>query len=403
MATIHETLVRSAATGGEFTKQASALLEAAGLTMPADSADRALLLTRIAAERPETTWLEVGEQVGEVEKQPAVGRWTTTVTCYYDRRRLVVIEHHVRGAEGDYDHRAWANAKRYPTAAKADIAWARLAKKYRFAAGVSVAAPAAKPKVSLSVTGDAALRAAWWSNPDDPAALAVLADLWAQSGDPRGEFVQLSLIEEPTPDQTARRDALIKKHGGALVGPARPFLREWEFDRWGMVNVARCEADRLVEGIDEVVKVHPRLCLCVTSLKKQASIAAFAKISLAPLYFVGFSMGLIGSMGGSNLSDKALVGVAPAFRGVKRFALQARGWAPECFSPSGLAAFADHLEDGVEFALLDLYTSDEPGKQALAPREEYVAVLRGHRALRSATIETDYRQLRSRLGLRPAS
>ncbi|HEY0254277.1 MAG TPA: hypothetical protein VGC41_22270, partial [Kofleriaceae bacterium] len=118
---------------------ATKLLKAAGLTMPdAKGVDPKTLRTRIAAQRPETTWLEPGETVGDgVEKHVALGRWTTAVTLFYDRPRLAVIEHHVRGAEGDYDHGAWASAKRFPTAAKADIAWARLAKKYKFESGVA--------------------------------------------------------------------------------------------------------------------------------------------------------------------------------------------------------------------------------------------------------------------------
>ncbi len=239
-----------------------------------------------------------------------------------------------------------------------------------------------------------ALYATWLERGDDEA-LRVLADLWAQRGDPRGELVQLSLIAAPTAEQTERRTAMIKKLGGALVGPARPYLREWEFGTRGIVEVARCESGTLVEGMAVLSRVNPRLSLCVTSLKTRAQAAAFSKISLAPFYFVGFTSGLIGSMGGSPLVDNTLVAIAPAFRGLKRFSLQARGWVGDCFTPDGLTKFADQLDGGIELVVLDFWTSDQ--RTPLPPVERYVEVLRSHRAFAGATIETDYRKLRAHL------
>lgn len=119
-----------------------------------------------------------------------------------------------------------------------------------------------------------------------------------------------------------------------------------------MVHKARCEADKLVEGLEHLTRLNPELMLCVTSLKKKATIDAVAKLDLARLHFVTFTTHLIGSMGGSNRTDKTLVGVAPAFRGVKHLGLQARGFLPDCFTPAGLARFADHLE-GLEYFELD--------------------------------------------------
>jgi hypothetical protein len=241
---------------------------------------------------------------------------------------------------------------------------------------------------------EAELYATWLARGDDEV-LRVLADLWAQQGDPRGELVQLSLIATPNAEQTDRRAAIIKKLGGALVGPARPYLREWEFGARGIVEIARCESGKLVEGIAELSRVNPRLSLCVTSLKTRAQAAAFATISLAPFYYAGFTSGLIGSMGGTNFTDSVLVAIAPAFRGLKRFGLQARGFAPDCFTPDGLVKFADQLDGGVELVVLDFWTSDQ--RTPLPPLERYVEVLQSHRAFAGATIETDYRKLRAHL------
>lgn len=381
--TIIEHLQASKATGKAFLTELTATVKAAGLKVPGTLGDDAkLAMTRLSAMVPAVNWLQVGETSGEVQSADAVGRFSTKVSCHYDRTHLVVAEHHIRGQEGDYDYSAWAAAKRFPSAAKAEAQWAKLAKKYRFESGVAAApaAPAAKTAPKAGVN-ELALLERWWEAPDDDDTLRVLADLWAERGELRGEFIQLSLLKSRTAAQEARLASLTKK-GGALIGPARPFLREWEFGANGLVQTARCEADKLAEGIAEISKVNPRLTLCVTSLKKQSTITALSKVSLEPVHFVAFTMGIIGSLGGSNLTDKALVGVAPAFRGVKNLALQARGYEGECFTPQGLRSFADQLQ-GLEFFALDFYTSDRDGKAPLPPLSQYVEVVTSHHAFKS--------------------
>jgi hypothetical protein len=130
----------------------------------------------------------------------------------------------------------------------------------------------------------------------------------------------------------------------------------------------------------------------VTSLKKNSTIEAVKNVSFDKLYFVAFTMGIIGSNGGTNLSDKALVGIAPAFAGVRRIALQARGFRPDCFLPDSLAAFADSLSD-VAFFALDYYSNSDGPKQGLPPVADYLKVLNGHKAFKKATIVTGYDQL----------
>jgi hypothetical protein len=223
------------------------------------------------------------------------------------------------------------------------------------------------------------LQAHWFQNPNDASALAILADLWVEQGDPRGEFVQLALLSNPTEEQLARKASLEKKQAGKLVGPARPHLREWSFGANGIVERARCEADKLIEGIGEIGQLNPFLALCVTSLKKVSTAKALATISLAPIYHVAFTPNIIGSLGGSNLTDKTLSTIGPAFRGVKNISLMARGFQDGCFSPAGLAHFAMHLQ-GVEFFGLDYYTTASEGKHALAPLDEYVEVISKHAA-----------------------
>lgn len=390
MATIIETLQGSAADGKAFVAEAKKLLAAAGLTLPdAKGSTKELLLTRIAAQRPETTWLEVGERAGDgVEKHVATGRWTTAVTLFYDRPRLAVIEHHVRGVEGDHDHQAWAEVKRFADAAKADVLWARYAKKYKLGTTAAAAAPTAKLKVSTAVAGEAALMKQWFEKQDD-ATLSVLADVWMEAGDPRGEFVRLSLAGQPT-------DALRKKHGGKLVGPARPFLRDWEFGPNGIVNNASTEVANVIQGIDAIARIHPRLCLTITSLKTQKIAAELAKVSLAPLYYAGTAMGLGG--GGCMLNDKVLVAAAPAWRGVKRWSLSARGVLPTNFTPAGLAGFLDQLAPGVEYVLFDHWTNPDEAN-SIPPLKAYTDVIRKHPNTRAAQLATDFHKLRGDLGL----
>ena len=44
--------------------------------------------------------------------------------------------------------------------------------------------------------------------------------------DPRGTFIQLSMLESRSADQDAAREKLLKKNKGDLIGPARAFLRD---------------------------------------------------------------------------------------------------------------------------------------------------------------------------------
>jgi len=87
-----------------------------------------------------------------------------------------------------------------------------------------------------------------WQHPDDKAVLRVWADALAERGDPRGEFIQLCLIEHPTDAQREARVALQKKAGGKLVGPARELLREWRFGPDGLVEAVRAEADKVADA-----------------------------------------------------------------------------------------------------------------------------------------------------------
>lgn len=217
------------------------------------------------------------------------------------------------------------------------------------------------------------LLAEYWKEPDSTDALQVWADALVERGDPRGEYVQHCLQgAEP-----ARR-ALEKKLGGKLVGPARGYLREWRFGEHGLVELARCEADKLAAGLEEIARLHPRLILTVTSLKKKAQAERLGALSLAPIYCVDFTS-ITGTHGGTQLPDPLLQALAPALRGVRNLALSCRGYAGGCFSPDGLRLLGEHLE-GLELLALDHYRAGEAphedaGRPRIAPVAGYAEVI----------------------------
>jgi uncharacterized protein (TIGR02996 family) len=63
-----------------------------------------------------------------------------------------------------------------------------------------------------------ALEAMLFEQPDDPEAWAVYADALGTDGDPRGELISLSL-QPPTPEITARMQAIEEEHQDEWMGP----------------------------------------------------------------------------------------------------------------------------------------------------------------------------------------
>ncbi len=219
--------------------------------------------------------------------------------------------------------------------------------------------PAAKTPTTAAA---ATLFDAYWNAPDDSALLRVYADELDRAGDPRGAFIQVCLAE----NHNLRR-AILKKYGGALVGPGREFLREYTFGANGLVETARTEADKVIAGIGAIGQINPRLILTITSVKTVALAKDLAKISLERIYFVDFTA-ITGTHGGTQLPDKVLRVIGPAFTNVRRLALSCRGRPEQCFSPDGLRAFSEHL-GRLEYLNFDYYSAGLP------PVAEYASVL----------------------------
>lgn len=197
------------------------------------------------------------------------------------------------------------------------------------------------PAASKAAAGPpaSAARQAVWRDPTDRDALRVWADELAAEGDPRGEFMQLHLLDNPTEEQETKRAALEKKLGGKLVGPARPFLGYWCFDRVGMVSMVHCDGDQLHDGWEQILALNPRLTVCWTTLRKKTMATAekVAQLPLSKLYFLRIE---------SGLTDRALATLAPSLAGIRHFSI-----AGSDVTPEGLEAVAPHLSS-LEFLCL---------------------------------------------------
>jgi uncharacterized protein (TIGR02996 family) len=231
--------------------------------------------------------------------------------------------------KGYVEEKGKANAKPAP-AAKSE------AKPAAKAVAAAPAKKAAPTKVAdgepTYATGDAKLKEAFWKNPDDSDLLRVWADFLLEKGDPRGEYIQLELLEDPTDEQSDRARALFKKLGGKLVGPAREWLNGWSFDSHnGLVSTAGCEAQKLIDGWDEIVWLNPRLTLHVNFKTKMTTTAAkLGELELSRFYYLRME---------SALTDSAIAAMAPGLRGVKNLSL-----AGTFLTPKGLIEIAPHLE-----------------------------------------------------------
>jgi uncharacterized protein (TIGR02996 family) len=242
----------------------------------------------------------------------------------------------------------------------------------------------AKKRLAKGVLERDELLAQYWQHPDENT-LRVWADSLIERGDPRGEYVQMCLLEKPTDQQRAIREAFEKQHHTRLAGPVRPFLREFHLGSNGLVERARCEADLLVAGLPLIEQLNPQLALSVTSL--DAKRAGLAACSLERIYHVNFGWGVIGSQSGSNMKDETLVEIAPALRRVRHLSLQCTGYRDKCFTPAALRVLGETVECLEYLGFTYFCTTTTWGSQpalaplvranrgALAPFAEYANVI----------------------------
>lgn len=235
--------------------------------------------------------------------------------------------------------------------------------------------PAARKPPAPSFERDELL-AQYWQHPE-PSTLRVWADALIERGDPRGEYLQMCLLEAPTKEQAAIREAFENKHHPRLAGPVRPFLREFVLGANGLVERARCEADLLVAGLPLIEQLNPVLALSVTSCDAKG--AGLGACSLERIYHVNFAWGVIGSQSGSNMKDATLIRIAPALRRVRHLSLQCAGYGDKCFTPEGLRVLGETVEN-LEYLGFTYHDSargpyGNANRRGLAPLAEYAKVI----------------------------
>lgn len=201
--------------------------------------------------------------------------------------------------------------------------------------------------------------------------LRVYADVLVEDGDPRGPFLQLSLLDDPTPAQVSARATLMKKlTKSVLAGPGGEALREMTIGADGLLARARVEAARLVEYVDEITRMNPRLVLTVTSIGSLRQARELGATSLGDVYLVDFNAM---SGGGLSLDDRQLAALAPALANVRHLTLCCRGG--KHFTPDGLRALGRHLKR-IRYLGFDYYNIPyEPGSNVPPEAPAYAAVI----------------------------
>lgn len=199
-------------------------------------------------------------------------------------------------------------------------------------------APAASAPPTYATRAPALATSRFWKDPDDPNAVRVWADALSEEGDVRGEFIQLSALDAPSPEQEKRRATLFESLGGKLIGPARPFLRSWRFGRFGLVTFIVTEAKLFVPGFELIAQLHPRLTATVTALRAKPLIADVAKLPLHRIHYLLLEW--------TGLTDAALTMLAPALKGVRNLSL-----AFNDVTAAGLAALAPYASSLESLAL----------------------------------------------------
>jgi uncharacterized protein (TIGR02996 family) len=184
-----------------------------------------------------------------------------------------------------------------------------------------------------------------WRRPEDRQLLAVYADWLAGQGETaRAEYIQLSLLDDPTAAQEKRRGALLKKHRGAWLGAARPFVWTWEESEETPGFVARCQCAmaKLTAGFEQVRALGPRLLVSVTEPKAKREVRALAERPIGTLYGLALY-----EADAQWITDELLSTLAPRLPGLKQLVLHAgearateAGWASLLPHLAGL----EHLE-----------------------------------------------------------
>ena len=158
-----------------------------------------------------------------------------------------------------------------------------------------------------------------WQAPEDVDRLSVYADWLLQHGDvTRGEYMQLALLPKATPAQQKRQETLRKKHRGAWLGAARPFVYTWEEsdDSPGFVSRVKVNLDKFAKGFAKVAALGPRLLVDINPVITAAGRKQLAKLPLGELYGLGLYETDL-----QWVDDRLLAAMLPKLEGLRKIEL----------------------------------------------------------------------------------
>ena len=185
------------------------------------------------------------------------------------------------------------------------------------------------------------LRARIDAEPTSREALAVYADWLAEHGETtRSEYMQLSLLERPTPAQRPRQHALLAKHRGSWLGAARPFVHTWGESQTspGFLDWVSCNPLKLAKGFELVRQLGPRLTVGLNTVRTQREIAALEPVPLGTAWGLSLNENDL-----SWVSDRLLTALAPRLTGLRKLVLAGYAFRVRSFE-SVIAVIAPTLE-----------------------------------------------------------
>jgi uncharacterized protein (TIGR02996 family) len=195
--------------------------------------------------------------------------------------------------------------------------------------------------------GDDLLRQIWES-PGDPSRLSVYADWLIERDDAtRGEYIQLSLLPAPTPEQVARRDGIFRRNRARWLGAARFYVRTWadSVETPGFPSRVCCTPEQLAAGFALIRDLAPNITVVVEYSARLDEIL--------PALPLGQLHGL--ALEGTNITDRLLSRLADKLDGIHRLELRPATWR---LTAEGLAGVLERVPSLRELELDYDGTSD---------------------------------------------
>lgn len=163
---------------------------------------------------------------------------------------------------------------------------------------------------STSTSSDDPIRARIWKAPQDRKALSVWADHLIEQGDPRGEFIALSIRVQTAsaaerPALEKERKKMIRSRGAQFLGAARPLVNLFSFDDWGLLESVEVQAPKVSAALPSLLALTPRMRLSISQLSPLSRLTGLDRVDLSEVWVVNFE-------GNPGLTEAALERLSPA-------------------------------------------------------------------------------------------